>query len=153
MAGLPPLRYLRKTTIIVIVVFLAFLAHRVVTSLMENEVVQDVAESELSLVQSVICRHIVSGSPFGQDSVFEENIRLYFYTAIPNIKDYKDDTLLTVWFRGLDTVQTVPCSLTGDVCFSMIAPSLLQPGEWSVDLVDKQRLLSSRQFRIEPADR
>ena len=35
----------------------------------------------------------------------------------------------------------------------MIAPSLLQPGEWSVDLVDKQRLLSSRQFRIEPAER
>ena len=100
MAGLPPLRYLRKTTIIVIVVFLAFLVHRVVNSLMENEVVQDVDEAELSLVQSVICRHIVSGSPFGQDSVFEENIRLYFYTAIPNIKDYKDDTLLTVWYRG-----------------------------------------------------
>ena len=63
MAGLPPLRYLRKTTIIVIVVFLAFLVHRVVNSLMENEVVQDVDEAELSLVQSVICRHIVRKYP------------------------------------------------------------------------------------------
>lgn len=153
MAGLPPLRYLRKTTIIVMVVFLAFLIHRVVDSLTEIDPVQDVAESELSQMQGIVCRHIVSGSPFGQDSVFEEGIRLYFYTAIPNINDFKDDTLLTVWFRGLDTVQTVPCSVTGDVCFAMIAPALLQPGEWSVDLVDHQKLLSSRQFRIDPVNR
>lgn len=153
MAGLPPLRYVRKTTIIVIVVFLAFLIHRIVDSLSANEPVQDVAESELSLMQGIVCRHIVSGSPFGQDSVFEEGIRLYFYTAISNIKEYKDDTLLTVWFRGLDTVQTVPCNVTGDVCFAMIAPSLLQPGDWSVDLVDRQKLLSSRQFRIDPVNR
>lgn len=153
MAGLPPLRYIRKTTLVVIVVFLAFLTHRVVDSLTDNEPVQDAAESELSLTQSAICRHIVSGSPFGQDSVFEDGIRLYFYTVIPNIKDFKDDTLMTVWYHGLDTVQKVPCSLTGDVCFTMIVPTLLKPGEWSVDLVDKQKLLSSRQFRIDDVER
>lgn len=153
MAGLPPLRYIRKTTVVVIVVFLAFLVHRVVDSLLDNEPVQDAAESELTLTQSAICRHIVSGSPFGQDSVFEDGIRLYFYTVVPNIKDFKDDTLMTVWYHELDTVQKVPCNLAGDVCFTMIVPALLKPGEWSVDLVNKQKLLASRQFRIDPVER
>lgn len=70
MAGMPPLRYIRKTTLVVIIVVLAFLVHRVVDMLTVKDDVQDVAEAELSLTQSVVCRHIVSGSPFGLDSVF-----------------------------------------------------------------------------------
>ena len=153
MAGMPPLRYIRKTTLVVIIVVLGFLVRRVVDMLTVKDDVQDVAEAELSLTQSVVCRHIVSGSPFGLDSVFEEGIRLYFYATISDIKSFSDDTLKTVWFRGLDTIQSVPCTLNGDVCFTMIAPTLLKQGEWSVDLIAGQKLVSSRQFRIDPVDR
>ena len=76
MAKFPPLRNLRKTTIVVLAVFLGFLVHRIVVAYFGDVAFRDSAEAELSLAQSVVCSHIVNGSPFGVDSVFEEGMRL-----------------------------------------------------------------------------
>ena len=166
MAGIPPLRNLRKTTIVVVIVFVAFFLHRFIDFWMESSSLQDAYGVELSPVQSVICRDVVRGTPFGVDTVFEENTRLYFYSTISNAASYSGDTLLHIWFWGTDTIQKERCVLKENdirkvkdersssksgfsVCHSEISPKLLKPGEWSVDLVAGRKLLSSKQFRIE----
>jgi len=149
----PPLRNLRKTTIVVAVVFVGFLLHRVIVAYMGDEKIRDYAEAELSLAQSVVCSHIVNGSPFGVDSSFEEGMRLYYYSTVSSALQLKDDTLMHVWFNGADTVQKLACDVTQDVCLTTIAPTLLKAGEWSVDLVAGRRLLSTRQFIVEPNER
>ena len=100
----------------------------------------------------------MQGTPFGVDSLFEENIRLYFYSTVSDVKSFSLDTLKHVWFQGLDTIQVEICMVVDSKqsgvasCHTEISPKLLKPGEWSVDLVAGRKLLSSRQFRIE-ADR
>lgn len=84
MAGkFPPLRNLRKTTVLAIVVFLGFFVHRFVMFFIDDEVnFTDNSDIELSPANSVVCRHIVNGEPFGSDSVFEENtstLRFFVY--------------------------------------------------------------------------
>lgn len=166
MAGIPPLRNLRKTTLLVALVFFAFFIHRFVTIWMDDASLQTFSGAELTPAQSVVCRDVVRGTPFGVDTIFEETTRLYFYSTISNAVRYSDDTLLHIWFWGTDTIQKVPCILkteelrkgvdprgqsqsTLSVCHTEIAPKLLKPGEWSVDLVAGRKLLSSKQFRIE----
>lgn len=157
MAGIPPLRNLRKTTVFVLVVFLAFLVHRVVNVWLEDHTVEDASETELSPAMSVVCRNVVRGTPFGVDSVFDETSRLYFYSTISNVRLFSGDTLKHVWFHGTDTVQVLLCNIqlsektSSDigVCHTEISPSLLRAGEWSVDLVAGRKLLSSQQFSIE----
>ncbi|MCQ2054522.1 MAG: hypothetical protein MJY82_04425 [Fibrobacter sp.] len=171
MANHPPLRSIRKTTILVLVVFLAFFVHRFYDMWVEDHAVQDVAETELSPAQSVVCRNVVRGTPFGVDSVFEENTRLYFYSTISNAVRVSADSLVHIWFWGTDTIQVLPCDVKMadnrkgiedkpdvspsdfNVCHTEISPTLLKPGEWSVDLVAGRKLLSSRQFLIEAAGR
>ena len=153
MTRFPPLRNLRKTTIVVAVVFLGFLLHRIIVAYMGDEKIRDYAEAELSLAQSVVCSHIVNGSPFGVDSVFEEGMRLYYYSTVSSALQLKDDTLMHIWFNGADTVQKLACDIAQDVCLTTIAPAMLKAGEWSVDLVAGRKLLSTRQFIIEPSDR
>ena len=153
MTRFPPLRNLRKTTIVVAVVFLGFLLHRIIVAYMGDEKIRDYAEAELSLAQSVVCSHIVNGSPFGVDSSFEEGMRLYYYSTVSSALQLKDDTLMHIWFNGADTVQKLACDMTQDVCLTTIAPALLKAGEWSVDLVAGRRLLSTRQFIVEPSER
>jgi len=148
-AKLPPLRNLRKTTVFVAVVFLAFLVHRMIVATWGGVEIRDSVEAELSVAQSVVCSHIVNGSPFGVDSVFEEGMRLYFYSTVSSSLQIKDDTLKHVWFNGADTVLKIACKMTRDVCLTTIAPSLLKKGEWSVDLVAGRTLLSTRQFVVE----
>ena len=133
MAGkFPPLRNLRKTTVFAIVVFLAFFVHRFVMFFIDDEVnFTDNSDIELSPANSVVCRHIVNGEPFGADSVFEENTRLYVFSSITNSARYQEDTLFHIWFLG-----------------SMLASDLVELGEWSVDLVAGRKLLASRQFRV-----
>lgn len=84
MAGkFPPLRNLRKTTVLAIVVFLGFFVHRFVMFFIDDEVnFTDNSDIELSPANSVVCRHIVNGEPFGSDSVFEENTRLYVFRLL-----------------------------------------------------------------------
>lgn len=153
MAKIPPLRNLRKTTILVIAVFLGFLIHRIVVAYMGDYSVRDYAEAELTLAQSVVCSHIVNGSPFGVDSVFEEGMRLYYYSTVSSALQLGGDTLMHIWFNGADTVQKLACDMTQDICLTTIAPSLLKPGEWSVDLVAGRKLLATRQFTVEPNER
>ena len=153
MVKFPQLRNLRKTTIIVVIVFLGFLVHRIVVANWGGVALRDSAEAELSLAQSVVCSHIVNGSPFGVDSVFEEGTRLYYYTIVSSALQLKGDTLQHIWFNGADTVQKLACNMTQDVCLTTIVPSLLKAGEWSVDLVAGRRLLSTRQFIVESSDR
>lgn len=171
MAKLPPLRNLRKTTILVLVVFLAFFVHRFVSFWLEDRAFADIGETELSPAQSVVCRNVVRGTPFGVDSVFEENTRLYFYSTISNAKQFTNDTLEHIWFWGTDTIQILPCEIkvpenrkgldeksdapqsSINVCHTEISPTLLKPGEWSVDLVAGRKLLSSKQFVIEASNR
>ena len=95
MAGrFPPLRNLRKTTVLAIVVFLGFFVHRFVMFFIDDEVsFTDNSDIELSPANSVVCRHIVNGEPFGADSVFEENTRLYVFSSITNSARYQEDTL------------------------------------------------------------
>lgn len=148
-----PLRNLRKTTVLVIVVFFSFLVHRLVVLYMGNETIKDYADAELTLAQSVVCSHIVNGSPFGVDSVFEEGTRLYYYSTVSASALSDTDTLIHVWFNGADTVQKSICSVAQDICHTTIVPSLLQPGEWSVDLIVGRKLLSTQQFKVEPVRR
>lgn len=161
MAGIPPLRNLRKTTVLVLVVFLAFLVHRFIDVWMEDRSVQDVADTELSPAMSVVCRNVVRGTPFGVDSVFDETSRLYFYSTITNARQFSGDTLKHIWFHGTDTIQILTCNILVSemastdigVCHTEISPTLLEAGEWSVDLVAGRKLLSSQQFSIESSDR
>lgn len=153
MAKLPPLRNLRKTTILVIVVFLGFLLHRVIILAIGNASVQETAETELTLAQSVVCSHIVNGTPFGVDSVFEEGSRLYFYSTVSSAAQLGSDTLMHVWFNGPDTVLKTACRISQDVCLSSIVPNMTKKGEWSVDLVAGRKLLSTQQFTVEPVRR
>jgi len=170
-AKLPPLRSIRKTTVLVLVVFLAFFVHRFIDIWLEDRAVADVYETELSPAQSVVCRNVVRGTPFGVDSVFEENTRLYFYSTISNANQFAGDTLVHIWFWGTDTIQVLPCEVRDpetrkgieskaessqsdiNVCHTEISPKLLKPGEWSVDLVAGRKLLSSQQFVIKSLDR
>ena len=115
--------------------------------------IYDSVDAELTLAQSVVCSHIVNGSPFGVDSVFEEGTRLYYYSMVSSSAQLAGDTLMHIWFNGLDTVQKSVCSLTQDICHTTIVPSMLKPGEWSVDLVAGRKLLSTRQFIVEPIHR
>lgn len=155
MAGrLPPLKALRKTTVFAIVVFLCFFLHRfIIFFLNDDENIIDYSASQLSLANSVVCRHIVNGSPFGVDSVFEAGARLHVFSTVANADQYDDVMLEHIWYRGMDTVNVDPCNLLGDVCESMVPPDMVKAGEWSVDLVAGRRLLSSRQFVVNPADR
>ena len=150
MAGkFPPLRNLRKTTVFAIVVFLCFFIHRFVTFFINDEIdFSDGSEIELSPATSVVCRHIVNGEPFGSDSVFDENTRLYVFSTVSNAASFQEDSLVHIWFKGIDTIFAERCNLTGDVCNSMLASDLVEIGEWSVDLVAGRKLLASRQFRV-----
>ena len=69
MSKLPPLRNLRKTTVLVIAVFLGFLIHWILVANWGRATIRDSAEAELSLAQSVVCSDIVKGWPVGVDSV------------------------------------------------------------------------------------
>ena len=114
MAGIPPLRNIRKTTVILVAVLLAFLVHRTVAYLSTDDSIKDAGNTELSLAQGTVCRHIVKETPFGADSVFEEGSRLYFYTTISSALKDREDTLWHVWYHGMDTVQVLPCNLKKD---------------------------------------
>ncbi len=105
------------------------------------------------MAQSVVCSHIVNGSPFGVDSVFEEGMRLYYYSTVSSALQLGDDSLMHIWFNGADTVQKLACDMSQDVCLTTIVPNLLKPGEWSVDLVAGRKLLATRQFIVEPNER
>ena len=155
MAGIPPLRNIRKTTVILVVVLLAFLVHRTVAYLSTEDSIRDAGNTELSLAQGTVCRHIVKETPFGADSVFEEGSRLYFYTTISSSLKNGGDTLKHVWYHGMDTVQVLPCSQKKDseACITEISPTLLKPGEWSVDLILGRKLLYSQQFAIDSTSR
>lgn len=153
MAKLPPLRNLRKTTIIVLAVFLGFLLHRIIIFAIGHDDVQESSETELTLAQSVVCSHIVNGTPFGVDSVFEEGSRLYFYSTVSSAVQLDGDTLMHVWYNGADTVLKTACKISQDVCLSSIVPNLTKKGEWSVDLIAGRKLLSTRQFVVEPVHR
>lgn len=150
MAGkFPPLRNLRKTTVFAIVVFCTFFVHRFVAFFIDDGVnFSDPADIELAPATSSVCRHIVNGEPFGTDSVFEENTRLYVFSVVTNSASYQEDSLVHIWYKGIDTIYAEPCNLTGDVCSSMLASDMVELGEWSVDLVAGRKLLASRQFRI-----
>ena len=137
-----------------IAVFLGFLIHRTVAFLLEDVTIQvDSAEAELIEAQGVVCSHIVNGGPFGIDSVFDKDTRLYFYTTVSRAAISSDDTLLHIWFNGLDTILKVPCRLAGESCYTSIEPKLMTEGEWSVDFTSGRRLLATRQFKVEPSKR
>lgn len=152
MLGLPPLRYLRKTTLIFVVVFLCFLGHRLYVMFCHAPA-NDVAPTELvKNSYSVVCRNIVNGAPFGVDSVFQEHSRLYYYSPLKSVDwGMPGDSVRHVWFSGADTVERVACEVLGNFCVSSIAPELLHGGQWSVDAIQGSKLLSSRQFKVEAA--
>ncbi len=140
-------RQLRKTTVLLLIVFLTFAVHRIVVFFQESprQVAEETVDS-LETAESVICHNIVSGTAFGVDSVFEEYTRVYFYSAL---KSEDSTTFLHKWFCGLDTVMIVPCTRNGNVCISSIHPERLRAGEWSVDLTAGRRLVDSKQFIVE----
>lgn len=151
MTKVQPLRNLRKTTILVIAVFLGFLIHRIVVLCMDDATIQDSADSELIAAQGVVCSHIVNGSPFGVDSVFDVNSRVFFYTSVSIATLADEDTLIHIWFNGADTIQKIPCHLSGETCFTSIEPKKMKEGEWSVDFVADRKLLATRQFKVTPS--
>ena len=153
MAKLPPLRNLRKTTIVVIGVLLFFLIYHIATFAVKKTPVQDTAQTELTKIESLVCSHIANGETFGVDSVFVEGTRLYILSTI-NSNNFTDvDTLVHIWFNGVDTIQKSICTLSANNCHTSVDSKLVKPGNWSVDLVHGRKLLSSRQFLVEPARR
>ncbi len=154
MQGLPPIRYIRKTTLFFLVVFLCFIAHRIFVSVNDLEAKKaHQTDKDSKAAYSVVCRNIVGGLPFGVDSVFQVHTRLHYYSAVPKLLwDVPVERKIKhIWFNGADTVQQVFCVMADTTCESSIAPVLLAPGEWSVDAVEGRRLLASRQFKVEPA--
>jgi len=152
--GLPPIRYIRKTTLVFLVVFLCFIAHRIFVSVNDLESKKvNLKHEDSEATYSVVCRNIVGGLPFGVDSIFQVHTRLHYYLKVPKpLWDVPVERRIKhVWFNGADTVQQVLCTLSDSTCESSIAPLLLSPGDWSVDAVEGRRLLSSRQFKVEPA--
>lgn len=153
MTRVTTLRNLRKTTIIAVAVFFGFLIHRIVAFCLEDVSIRFASDTELNQAQSVVCSHIVNGSPFGVDSVFEEGTRLYFFSMLSTSLKTESDTLMHIWYNGADTVQKSVCNVSMGVCHTTLVPNLLKPGEWSVDLAIGRRLLSTRQFIVEPIQR
>lgn len=151
MTKVQPLRNLRKTTILVIAVFLGFLIHRIAVLCMDDVAIQDSADSELIAAQGVVCSHIVNGSPFGVDSVFDVDSRVFFYTTVSIATLAEEDTLIHIWFNGADTVLKAPCRLSGETCYTTLTPKLMKEGEWSVDFVADRKLLATRQFKVTPS--
>lgn len=154
MGGIPPLRYLRKTALIIAVVFLSFFIHRIYVNFESNsnEIMVE-ALPLLSPEQSVVCRNIVSGIPLGVDSVFKEKTRLYFYSHLPSsdsVTFLDSIPFMQIWYLGIDTMLVEPCQAMAKICTSSIVPHLLRPGEWSVDLVQGRKLWATRQFLVEP---
>lgn len=136
-----------------VAVFFGFLVHRIVAFCLDDVSISSSADAELSLAQSVVCSHIVNGSPFGVDSVFEEGTRLYYYSTLSTSVKLESDTLLHIWYNWADTVQKSNCIVSMGVCHTTIVPKLLKPGEWSVDLAAGRKLLSTQQFLVEPVRR
>ena len=149
----PPLRNLRKTTIVVVAVFLAFFIHRIVDFCLEEVAVrEDTSEVEQASAKGVVCTHVINGSPYGMDTTFDANTRLFFYSTAFKSSYAEGDTLYHVWYNGLDTIQKSPCHLNGESCVSFLEARRVQPGEWSVDFLTGRKLLASRQFKVlEPA--
>ena len=154
MQGLPPIRYIRKMTLFFLVFFLCFIAYLIFVSVNDLEAKKaHQTDKDSKAAYSVVCRNIVGGLPFGVDSVFQVHTRLHYYSAVPKLLwDVPVERKIKhIWFNGADTVQQVFCVMADTTCESSIAPVLLAPGEWSVDAVEGRRLLSSRQFKVEPA--
>jgi len=150
--GLPPFRYLRKTALVFVFLFLCFLGHQIFVSLHDSEESEQLNMTPEKIVYSVVCRNIVSGAPFGVDSTFPERSRLHYYSLIPkSLVVSKEEPLRHIWYLGVDTLQNMPCVVSDSICFSSISPELLHRGEWSVDLVQGRKLLASRQFKVEAA--
>ncbi len=144
-----PLRNLRKTTVLVIAVFLGFFIHRIIAFCMDDETVrEDSTKVELIEAQGVVCSYVVNGSPYGVDSSFDANSKLYFYSTVARSSISEEDTLYHVWFNGLDTIQKAPCRLTGESCFTFVDPKMATEGEWSVDFVKGRKLLATKQFKV-----
>lgn len=147
MAGLPPLRYLRKSTALLALIFLIFFVHRVLVEMRGAELAPPVEPTPLA--QSVLCRNIVGGAPFGADSVFfAGRNRVYVVSKWTDRSWGKTDSLRHLWYRGGDVVLSEGCRKEPGYCSSSLAPEQLTAGDWSVDLVWGTRLLSSRQFRV-----
>ncbi|MCK9182516.1 MAG: hypothetical protein M0P13_06530 [Fibrobacteraceae bacterium] len=152
MQGLPPLRYLRKTTIVFLAVFLCFLGRRIYIAMNADDGTVDITQSIDKPEYSVVCRNIIGGSPFGIDSVFPSRSRLYYYSMMPKLGwEAPQRQMMHIWFYGADTVQKVLCTPVDDACESSISPELLHAGDWSVDFVEGRNLLASRQFKVEAA--
>lgn len=83
-----------------VAVFFGFLVHRIVAFCLDDVSISSSADAELSLAQSVVCSHIVNGSPFGVDSVFEEGTRLYYYSTLSTSVKLESDTLAYLVQRG-----------------------------------------------------
>lgn len=140
-------RELRKTTVFFLLLFLAFLVHRILDLFGASSDSTDsfVKVDQLRKAESVVCHNIVGGAAFGIDSVFDEHTRVYFYSKLAS------DSILDLehrWFCGIDTMLIVPCTCNGNICMSSIAPERLKAGEWSVDLVRGRQIFDSRQFLV-----
>lgn len=151
MQSLPPFRYVRKTTLVLLSVFICFFVHRIAVTVLSGESSGEEFDSApVKVLNGVVCRNIVDGAPFGVDSVFPMRTRLYYHSELPKLSwDVPDRKIWHVWYNGADTVSKVRCRESDGFCESSIEPKLLTPGEWSVDAVDGKKLLSSRQFKVE----
>ncbi|MDR1760746.1 MAG: DUF2914 domain-containing protein [Fibrobacter sp.] len=137
------------TTVFLTALFLLFIAHRLFTLIDWDKKAETGPERVPALASGVICANIVNKMPFGVDSVFRGNSRLYFYTTLDHYAPEYPDSLRHHWYFGDRLVQDVPCALSENRCISSITPELLQNGEWSVDFVSENKLLTDRQFRID----
>lgn len=147
--GIPPIRYLRKSTALLAGIILAFVVHRTLAEF-GDEPKRSVLPVPPVAVKSELCRNIVGGAPFGIDSSFTaRRMRVYVVSSWKGRLSVGDDTLHHVWYREGEKVRSDACLPDVEPCISSLEPELLAPGAWSVDLVNGRRLLSSRQFLVQ----
>ncbi len=137
------------TSVFLTALFLLFIAHRLFSLVDWDQKPKTGSAPVPAPASGVICANIVNKMPFGVDSVFQGNSRLYFYTTLDHYAPEYPDSLRHLWYYGDGLIQEVPCHLSENRCISSIAPELLLNGEWSVDFVSGHKLLTNRQFRID----
>jgi hypothetical protein len=150
MISFKKIRQFRKTTLILLTLFLVFLFQVSFKGLSRHQGDSAIDAMQLTTLNNnsfVICRNIVNGEPFGLDSIFYANQnRVYFYSELP---PDSSGEINHVWFRELDTILKSNCPATESKCISSIMPGLLDSGLWSVDIVKGKKLIASKQFYVQ----
>ncbi|NLB62841.1 MAG: hypothetical protein GX801_01865 [Fibrobacter sp.] len=139
-----PSRRIRKTVWAGLILVVLYLLSRIAFYTLDPENIIDLDKGDnLNAKQEVyaMCAHIVDGKPLVLDSVFSVKKNIYAYSQHSHRTH-----LMHHWFLDSTLVFSHLCSYD-TVCISTDHKKM-QPGEWSVDFVEGDKLKSTVQFRV-----